>query len=117
MLHHEMPHVSSSHSSSLQSPHHPEIEKDDDWQPTIRALRSAYRECNGQEPDFTNYAKVQEEPVFIETLDYIFHSPHWSVQSVTQLPDRDSLSGPLPNHSEPSDHLLLSATMEVLPST
>ncbi len=67
----------------------------------------------GQEPNFTNYAQVQEEPVFIETLDYLFHSKQWDVVEVEALSHRDSVAGPLPNAEEPSDHILLSATFQL----
>lgn len=74
-------------------------------------MESAYVTKNGCEPDFTNYAKVQEQPVFIATLDYIFQSEGWSVDAVENLPNRDSIVGPLPNKDEPSDHLLISAQL------
>lgn len=77
-------------------------------------LSSAYVTATGREPDFTNYAKVQNEPVFIETLDYLFHSKGWRVDSVLPLPHRDAVAGPLPNESEPSDHILVSAKMTLV---
>ena len=77
------------------------------------ALQSAYVVATGSEPDFTNYAKVQNDPVFIETLDYIFHSSGWNVDSVQALPHRDTVPGPLPNKDEPSDHILISAKMSL----
>lgn len=72
-------------------------------------------EKNGNEPDFTNFAKVQDDPIFCETLDYIFLSKDWEVKEVEDLPHRDKVTGPLPNKDEPSDHILISATVS-LPS-
>jgi len=82
----------------------------DTWKPEVNPpLRSAYAEANGEELNFTNYAKVQEQPVFVDTLDYIFLSPEWKVDGVRDLPHRDDIEGPLPNKDEPSDHILISA--------
>lgn len=84
------------------------------WTPSLETpLRSAYNTSLGSEPDFTNYAKIASEPPFIETLDYIFYSPDWTVESVKPLPHRDSVVGPLPNEEEPSDHILLSASLSL----
>jgi 2',5'-phosphodiesterase len=77
-------------------------------------LKSAYATANGAEPDFTNYAKVQDQETFIETLDYLFYSPGWEVKSVKDLPPRGEVPGPLPNEAEPSDHILISAEMSLL---
>jgi mRNA deadenylase 3'-5' endonuclease subunit Ccr4 len=49
--------------------------------------------------------------LFIDTLDYIFLSPQWSVQEVPALPHRDGANGPFPNENEPSDHLLIAAEL------
>jgi len=61
---------------------------------------------------------VKEEPEFIDTLDYIFlssvASSSWEVSSVLPLPDRSSVQGPLPNQEEPSDHLMLAATLRLV---
>ncbi len=82
----------------------------DSWECKLsKPLRSVYTVSNGKEPDFTNYAQVQDDPVFIDTLDYIFVSEHWRVDEVLPLPHRSEISGPLPIDSEPSDHLLISA--------
>ena len=84
------------------------------WTPSLKEpLHSCYVTKRGVEPDFTNYSKFQETPIFIETLDYIFHSGGWRVDDVLSLPDRSSVDGPLPNKEEPSDHLLLSAAMSL----
>ena len=47
----------------------------------------------------------------MDTLDYIFMSENWTVDSVVPLPSKTELVGPLPVAAEPSDHLLLSATL------
>lgn len=84
--------------------------ENDTWKPEVNPpLRSAYVEANGEEPNFTNYAKVLEKPIFVDTLDYIFLSPEWKVDGVRDLPHRDDVGGPLPNKDEPSDHILISA--------
>jgi 2',5'-phosphodiesterase len=76
-------------------------------------LSSAYVTATGSEPDFTNYAKVQNDPVFIETLDYAYHSRGGTGASVLPPPHRDTVAGPLPNAEEPSDHILMSTTMSL----
>jgi 2',5'-phosphodiesterase len=85
------------------------------WKPTMQEpVQSAYAIANGGvEPDFTNYARVQEQEPFIDTLDYIFISDGVSVQSVLELPHRDTAGGPFPNESEPSDHILIGANLDV----
>jgi len=91
-------------------PHYPPPLENDNWQPEVNPpFRSAYAEVNGEEPNFTNYAKVLDKPVFIDTLDYIFLSPEWKIDSVRELPHRDEVQGPLPNKDEPSDHVMISA--------
>ncbi len=89
------------------------MQEGDSWLPDIAPQRSAYRVMNGSEPDFTNYAKIQDQDAFIDTLDYIFLSEQWKVNGVRPLPHRDEVGGPLPNMSEPSDHILLSAALEL----
>jgi hypothetical protein len=84
----------------------------DTYELKTRPLRSAYKEADGAEPNFTNYAKPGDAETFIDTLDYIFLSDHWKVTSVEPIPHRDVVAGPLPNKDEPSDHLLLGATLK-----
>ena len=50
---------------------------------------------------------------FIGCLDYIFCSPHVHVVGAPAMPHRSTANGPLPTSSEPSDHLLLSAELEL----
>lgn len=84
------------------------------WTPTIReAAVSAYKVANGNDPDFTNYARVGENDPFVDVLDYIFVSPKVTVKSVLQLPHRDDTDGPFPSATEPSDHILIAADLQV----
>lgn len=90
------------------------LHPDEDWKPEFEyGFESAYKQQNGEEPDFTNYAQIRDDPVFIETLDYIFYSPSLKLTGVVELPHRDDVKGPLPNKEEPSDHILLGATFEL----
>ncbi|CAK9076760.1 unnamed protein product [Durusdinium trenchii] len=75
-------------------------------------LRSAYAEKHPQgEPPFTNYAWNKDEEPFVGTLDYIFVSKQTEVVSVERLPSSVTQGGHLPTEKEPSDHLLISATV------
>jgi mRNA deadenylase 3'-5' endonuclease subunit Ccr4 len=95
-----------------QNPDYPVSVEGDSWECLIpKPFRSAYRVANGQEPDFTNFAQVQDDPVFCETLDYIFISEHWAVDKVLALPLRGEVVGPFPTEQEPSDHILISANL------
>lgn len=100
-----------------------------DWTVEAEAMDSAYAEI-GLEPEFTNYAHIQDqEDPFIGTLDYIFLSRKakttriidekvagewWKVNGVTKLPSVAASGGPFPNANEPSDHLLISADLELV---
>jgi len=79
--------------------------------------RSAYHEADGIEPEFTNYAKVKDEPEFIDTLDYLFfHAPGGYAMKVVdtlKLPALKSVQGPLPTVHEPSDHIMIAATFDL----
>lgn len=90
---------------------HPPVLAHEPWRPTAEPMVSAYAEATGAEPDFTNYAKINDDPPFIETLDYIFCSRAVGVRGVEPLPHRDSVAGPLPNADEPSDHILIAADL------
>lgn len=81
------------------------------WSPTIKGMRSAYQVKLGKEPDFTNYAQVQENDPFIDTLDYIFLSQEWKVDRVKEIAHRSDANGPFPNAKEPSDHVLIAADL------
>ena len=98
-----------------QEENYPAAPAGDDWTPALpQPLKSAYLTKLGAEPDFTNYAKVREDPVFVDTLDYLFYSEGIEVQDVLPLPSRETVPGPLPNDNEPSDHILLAADFRVL---
>ena len=101
-----------------------------DWIVEAEAMDSAYAYAEvGEEPEFTNYAHIQDqEDPFIGTLDYIFLSRKakttriidekvagewWKVHGVTKLPSVAASGGPFPNANEPSDHLLISADLEL----
>lgn len=83
-------------------------------------LTSAYHESLGREPDFTNHAQVLNDAPFIDTLDYIFlGTPEgarrtWKVENVLNIPHRDLVKGPYPAEEEPSDHVMLSANLELV---
>lgn len=84
------------------------------WFPTpLAPMKSAYKEILGEEPDFTNYAKVENQPTFIETLDYLFCTSDVDIVDVIRLPKRDSMQGPLPDAAEPSDHIMIGATLRL----
>lgn len=40
---------------------------------------------------------------------------HWRVSEVLALPDRSEVEGPLPNADEPSDHIMIASTLELVP--
>jgi len=85
------------------------------WSPKLNyPMRSAYKEFHGTEPDFTNWSVVKDGLPFIDTLDYIFLSREWDIVSVPALPTRFEVCGPLPNASNPSDHLPLSVVLTLL---
>jgi len=85
------------------------------WVPTLEGMNSAYAMFNENvEPKFTNYAKILNDPPFIETIDYIFLSKNhdWKVKSAKKLKMLND-GGPYPNNEEPSDHLLLAVDLEL----
>lgn len=84
------------------------------WSSTVPdALRSAYAEVNGSEPEFTNYS-VQPRQRFVDTLDYIFMSEGATATEVRALPNREEVGARgLPSATHPSDHLMLAATVHI----
>jgi len=80
-------------------------------------MRSAYVIKNGAEPEWTNLArsKFNKDGTFIETLDYIFISDNWSVNSVKNLPTKASMAGveSFPGKTEPSDHVMITAQLKL----
>lgn len=101
--------LSSSH------PAFPEIPERLKWVPDVVPVRSAYLEANGEEPEYTNNARVQEMEPFKETLDYIFLSDEWKVGSVLDLdlPTKEEQDHPFPDEFEPSDHVLMAANLSL----
>uniref|UniRef100_A0A6T1E2S6 Endonuclease/exonuclease/phosphatase domain-containing protein n=1 Tax=Alexandrium monilatum TaxID=311494 RepID=A0A6T1E2S6_9DINO len=84
--------------------------------PWPEGMVSAYCRFHGSEPLFTNFAQTSghSEP-FVETLDYIWYTPDgFSVVACPELPKRrEDVAGPFPNRQEPSDHVLLGATLRL----
>ncbi|UJR17065.1 hypothetical protein I4U23_003962 [Adineta vaga] len=76
---------------------------------THQILRSAYREKNGREPNYTNFASTRKSPSFRATLDYIFFAGNLIVHDVLKLPNHPTGKS-YPDRTHPSDHLLLAAS-------
>jgi endonuclease/exonuclease/phosphatase family metal-dependent hydrolase len=91
----------------------PKTREGENWSPIVKPMRSAYKALLGREPEFTNYAKCLNDEPFVGTLDYVFVSPEWAVKDVEKLPSLSEMTGPLPIATEPSDHLLVAATLEL----
>ena len=87
------------------------------WRPALREpFPSAHMLLHGEEPAFTNYSVSRNGPLFAETLDYIFVSAKSIDATATAaLPTREDYAHivSLPTEDEPSDHLLVSATLEI----
>lgn len=79
----------------------------------VQKLTSAYASKKNQEPDFTNKSCTKFSPHFIGTLDYIFFSPGWTCGKCIDLPAAENCKGYLPNGTEPSDHLLIGAELQL----
>ncbi len=87
------------------------------WNQSFDALKSAYADVRGCEPEYTNLAHTRgsKEP-FAETLDYIFLSRDIDAINVKTLPcDVKDVERPVsyPTASEPSDHVLIAANIAV----
>jgi 2',5'-phosphodiesterase len=94
---------------------YPDKKYDTNWKPELKGMRSAYFELNGEEPEFTNNAHngaMNAEP-FIGTLDYIFLSDGWNVLKVKDTPKKDELEGVFPDAEEPSDHVVIAASLKI----
>ena len=86
----------------------------------MKRMVSAMKEFNGVEPEMTNYSWVKpfndsmkDEP-FSGCLDYLFLSPkHFEVVETKELPSLDESGGPFPTEEEPSDHLMIRATLKL----
>lgn len=79
---------------------------------TEQILKSAYREKNGSEPNFTNFSSTLKSSNFCATLDYIFFLGHLTVEEVLKLPDHPT-SESYPDQTHPSDHLMIAATFRL----
>lgn len=92
--------------------HYPEPTANGGWEPRIQyAMRSAYADALGAEPELTNWAFTRgSEGDFKDTLDYIFVSDGVDVAGVKPIRVTD---GPLPTEAEPSDHVLIAADLSV----
>jgi len=77
-----------------------------------QAYESAYRVFHKSEPLFTNFTETGFGP-FQGTLDYIWFTPgSFVVTDCRAMPSSaQEMLGPCPNPAEPSDHLLLDATL------
>ncbi|UJR13844.1 hypothetical protein I4U23_000855 [Adineta vaga] len=79
-----------------------------------QVLRSAYRERNKKEPNYTNFATTGEASNnFCGTLDYIFSAGNLTVHDVLQLPSHPTGKS-YPDRTHPSDHLMLAATLQLV---
>lgn len=76
------------------------------WRPVVEPMVSAYAAVLGHEPLYTNNVEV-----FCDTLDYIFCSKGVRPVAVVALPAEQG--EPQPTPSEPSDHLLIGATVKI----
>ena len=100
------------------APDHPDYPTssltDDSWTPDLpNPFQSAYVAATGSEPEFTNKSQVKNDPIFVDTLDYIM-TQGFDVCGVRPLPSLDDVEhiDSFPTASEPSDHLLLAAELE-----
>jgi len=99
-------------------PQQPPARDFDAWRPVVPCpLASAYAQRNGREPEFTNFAvtKFGGNEAFVGTLDYVFLSGGWRTAAVKPLPElQQSLaSKSFPSATEPSDHVLIWADLEL----
>jgi mRNA deadenylase 3'-5' endonuclease subunit Ccr4 len=82
-------------------------------------MRSAYKVFTGKEPEYTSYiCNCKNGSIQSEILDYIFISEHWRVleikspqETLATLKYFGVLSFPTAN--EPSDHILIAATLQL----
>ncbi len=74
-------------------------------------VKSAYSIIN-KDPLFTNYAHTINQEPFSGCIDYIFVSKGWNVLDVKKLPD-ELPPYTYPSMTEPSDHLMLAANLEM----
>jgi len=85
----------------------------DSWVPHIAApFDSAYRQVQGKEPEWTNWAQSERDTTpFQGCLDYIFLRGCQAVEVKNlRLPEKKEM---LPSRDDPSDHLLIAATISL----
>ncbi|OSX80797.1 hypothetical protein BU14_0032s0055 [Porphyra umbilicalis] len=76
-------------------PAYPPPRAHDPWRPDVPSpLTSAYVRVRGREPEWTNYARIDDAPAFIETLDYVLVTPGVDVVDVLPTPKREVVGGP-----------------------
>jgi len=83
------------------------------WDYAGFSLESAYAVFD-KEPEYTNHAWIEKQPnPFTATIDYIFHSSHFNPSNVGEIPPciRDD---PFPNMKEPSDHVMITADLDMI---
>lgn len=79
-----------------------------------KPLKSAYKEANCIEPVFTCSAwSKQENKLFRDTIDYIFYSNGFEIDSAKRIIFTDTAKGPYPCETEPSDHILIGADLKL----
>mmetsp|Transcript_31103 Transcript_31103/g.38413 ORF Transcript_31103/g.38413 Transcript_31103/m.38413 type:complete len:353 (+) Transcript_31103:113-1171(+) len=107
-------------SSKAEYPSPPVYDPDFNLMTDISSLKSAAVQFRNSEPLFTNYSwpkpwtPNQKDEPFIGCLDYIFISDHFQVNDFSKLYDTvEEAKGPFPNSKEPSDHVLLAATLSI----
>tara|TARA_B100000524_G_scaffold348292_2_gene252341 strand:+ start:2039 stop:3499 length:1461 start_codon:yes stop_codon:yes gene_type:complete len=97
-----------------------------EWRPELSSrMRSAYVVATGAEPELTNHAATRfvhsartKPRHFTGTLDYIFMSEEWegasdAVRTPTQHELRAERRVSYPDAFEPSDHVLIGATLSL----
>lgn len=85
----------------------------DGWSSKVpERMASAYCQVHGSEPDFTNYSVLPHQK-FVDVLDYIFLSNGCQATEVRDLPAIQDISRALPNREQPSDHLMIAATVRI----
>jgi mRNA deadenylase 3'-5' endonuclease subunit Ccr4 len=83
------------------------------WDYAGVSLKSAYAVFD-KEPVYTNHAWVENQPnPFTETIDYIFHSSHFQTINVGKIPPCEK-DDPFPNMKEPSDHVMITADLDMI---
>lgn len=97
-------------------PDYPHPRPYDSWRPDLAlpyvSAYAAASDDGSTEPEFTNYVTMPDGEEFCETLDYVFHSSDVETVEVLPLPPKAE-APPMPWADEPSDHLLIGATLRI----